>query len=166
MKPLPEFLRGVPLQGSQSKRFRSQISRNFFFFSFFFFKKRAEQMYKRDREHKFRPLHSTRSIAPSELKNKRILGSAPYIFTCVSFILRESSILVLPLIGLQARSRSRNLPGSPMHEEQAFSMHLMISGLAGSRPRCSIALPSLSTLTYFWEGRGSNRRWMQERLIP
>ena len=40
-----------------------------------------------------------------------------------------------------------------MHKEQAFSMHLMTSGLAGSRPRCSIALPSLSILTYLGGAR-------------
>ena len=126
------------------------------FFLFFFFplplfkkKKRRERAdVQRKGEHKVRPLHSCRSAAPSELKNKRILGSAPYFLT-LAFLLHKTATLVPPLLGLQARSRSRILPGSSMHEEQAFSMHFMTSGLAGSQPRCSIALPSLSILTYF-----------------
>ena len=105
-------------------------------------------MYKGSGESNIRPLHSIRSAAPSELKNKRILGSAPYFLT-LAFLLHKTTALVPPLLGLQARSRSRILPGSSMHEEQAFSMHFMTSGLAGSQPRCSIALPSLSILTYF-----------------
>ena len=100
MKTVTRISQRGTVAGSLKKDFRARSHEIFSFFLFYSSKKRAEQMYKRDREHKFRPLHSTRSIAPSELKNKRILGSAPYIFTHASFILHESSVLVLPLIGL------------------------------------------------------------------
>ena len=102
MKTVTRISQRGTVAGSLRKDFRARSREIFPFFPFFFSskKKGAEQMYKRSREHKFRPLHSMRSVAPSELKNKRILGSAPYIFTYVSFILHESSVLVLPLIGL------------------------------------------------------------------
>ena len=143
MKTVTRISQRGTVAGSHKKDFWARSHKKKFFFSFFLSKKRDLNKCKKKVIGSTNSARCTpsRVLAPSELKNKRILGSAPYISTCVSFILRESSILVLPLIGLQARSRSRNLPGSPMHEEQAFSMHLMTSGLAGSQPAAPSRYP-------------------------
>jgi len=54
-------------------------------------------MYKGSGESNIRPLHSIRSAAPSELKNKRILGTAPCFLT-LAFLSHKTTTLVPPLI--------------------------------------------------------------------
>ena len=54
-------------------------------------------MCKGNGESHFRPLHSLQSAAPSELKNKRILGTTPCFRTLAS-LSHKTTALVPPLI--------------------------------------------------------------------